>query len=104
MLPVGDNTVPVSFNHNTNEFGVVLEPWSLAIDGTYGRAENFHKSWQNVQEGRELVKVIVNGDKKFMRDIKNYTMVQIKNIIFLIQKIEYTVPISGRVVIYLKPI
>lgn len=101
---IDGNNIPVSFNHNANFAGTILEPFSLAIDGPFGLSAVFHEAWQNFQEGKETIKVTVNADKKFMLELNNSTMVQIKNTIFLVQKIESNIPLEGVITLYIQPL
>lgn len=97
---IGGINIPVSFNHNVNPANVKMAELSLSITATEGLSK-LHDPWQSARDSRELFKVEVKADKRFMQDLKECDAVQIQNVLYIPQLIENSIPLGETVVLHL---
>ncbi len=101
---VDGKNIPVSFNHNVNPAGTVMENFSLALSTVQGIVPTFHSKWQAVQENTEVIKITINIDKRILMEIKAADILQIQNVLFLPRKIESSIPLEGTITMELVPL
>lgn len=100
----GASTIPVSYNHNRNAANQIICPYSLSINGANGLAESFHVPWQNIIENAELVKIVAQGNQKVLHILRTYNRFQIAGTLFLLKKIERTIPQGATIKLELIPL
>lgn len=89
---LGAVLAPFSFNHNKDVNDAYLCQYSLSIKGKEGLAEQFHLPWLKVLENAELVTVQAKYSEKLLARLRNYNRFQIAGTLFLLKKIEKSIP------------
>ena len=101
---VDTNLVPVSFNHSTDPAGTIIATYSLALQGSSGLAANFHKNWQDAQSSKSAIKITMNADAKLMKDMEDNNTLQINNVLYLVSKIERSIPLGRTITVDMLPL
>lgn len=104
QLPNGIGTIPVSFSHNRDGNNNRILKYSLAMQGADGIAEQFHKTWQTMQQNREVVKTTITSNQKTLEDLRKNNCVEINNVLFLQYKTARTIPLKSNMEISLIPL
>lgn len=104
MLSIDGVVQPVTFNHNRNAANAQIEMYSLAWNGSKGMALNFHTAWQAVKQNMEVVKTSVRGNQKTISDISYHNCYEINGTLFLMNKIDRTIPLKASLDVELVPI
>ena len=87
--------VPFSYNHNRDAANNLINSFSLAWAGDTGIANIFHSFWQSVKQNSDIVKSSLSVDRRVMAGLQNNNLVEIKGTLFLLSKIEKTVPMKA---------
>lgn len=101
VYPLLSSFFPFSFSHNRDKDGNIIEPYSLAWDGEYGLAKNFHNGWQAARSNAQIVKTNVRADHKILSEVQAATAMEIDNILYLPYKTERSIPNNGSVKMHL---
>lgn len=95
---------PVSFYHNRDQLNTKFLPFSLALNGEDGLVKNFHQQWQDLRQRGELVKTTVALDKKLLAEMDAHNTYEVNGVLFLPQKLERTIPLSGEAELTMMPL
>lgn len=101
---IGGVSIPTSFNHNLDSNGNKLVPYSLALNGVDGMAQNYHTGWQDLRERGEVVKTTIAANKRALNAMKQHNCYEVNGVIFLPYKTEPSVPQRKGMVVWLMPI
>ena len=95
---------PVSFYHNRNQINEKVVPYSLALTGEDGLAENFHKEWQDLRQRGEIVKTRIAVDQKVLQELMLSNTLEKDNILFLPYSINRAIPLQEDAEISVMPL
>lgn len=101
---ISGNEFPVSMNGDTTSNGTQLNKFSLSIEGKNGILINFLNNWLNFKQGKQLLKIPVVADKKFMNDLAASNTIQMNNSLFLLQQTDKSIPLGPTVDLELAPL
>lgn len=86
--------VPFSYNHNRDANNNLINPFSLAWNGDTGIAKIFHEDWQQIKQNVETIKTSLIIDRRVMKGLQDNNFLEIKNCLYLLSKIEKTIPMK----------
>lgn len=94
-LPWMYTAIPMSYYHNRYFNGDIIEPYSLAWDGDYGIAKNFHLGWQNARSNAQIIKTTCRVNDKILSEMAAANTYEIDSILYLPYKTERSIPNNG---------
>jgi len=101
---VNTNLIPISTNHNVMPDGVTIAPVSLALTGADGIAAKFHQKWQALKSATSVIQVTVLADARLMKELEDNNTIKIDNVLYLVSKIERSIPLANTINMELIPI
>lgn len=95
--------IPASYNHNKNSANVSIEKYSLSLTAKDG-LKALLQPWQNILQNSETIKTSVVANAANLELLRNYRKLQQAGTVFMLKKVERTIPMSASIKIELVPL
>jgi hypothetical protein len=92
---IGGALVPYSHYHNRDEANNKILPYSLSLIGDDGLVNHFHKRWEDIKQGGEIIKTTINLDRRIYDNLMANDMWIGRAIYYLPYRVERTLPLSA---------
>ena len=104
IKPMNGTELPVSYNYNRYSNNTKFTPYSLALNGDDGIVQQFHKTFEDLNQNKEVVEIeLLHTPQLDMLMEKNNTLI-IKGIHFLVYKTEPRIPEDMTMKAFLVPL
>jgi hypothetical protein len=92
---IGGALVPYSHYHNRDEANNKILPYSLSLISDEGLVSSFHKRWEDIRQGAEIIKTTINLDRRIYDTLMAKDMWIALGIYYLPYRMERTLPLDG---------
>lgn len=82
---------PLSFNHNRDANNTIIQFDSLQLSGEYGMVKRYLDAWHQASKNKEILSIKVNANAAKLEAIRKATLIRLKSVHFLLQRIERSI-------------